>query len=77
MARCRASTVTGKRAPGSCLKMFGNDLVGAFGAFKRLWDPTNKMNPGKVVDAFGPGSEPPQGTGLRAQAAKDAFRVSG
>jgi FAD/FMN-containing dehydrogenase/Fe-S oxidoreductase len=35
-------------------KMFGADLVRAFGEFKRLWDPAGKMNPGKVVDAFGP-----------------------
>ena len=35
-------------------KMYGNDLVEAFGEFKRLWDPTGKMNPGKVVDAFSP-----------------------
>ena len=35
-------------------KMFGADLVAAFGDFKRLWDPDGKMNPGKVVDAFAP-----------------------
>ncbi len=35
-------------------KMFGADLVRAFGEFKRLWDPDGKMNPGKVVDAFAP-----------------------
>jgi FAD/FMN-containing dehydrogenase/Fe-S oxidoreductase len=35
-------------------KMFGEDLVRAFGEFKRLWDPEGKMNPGKVVDAFRP-----------------------
>lgn len=32
--------------------MFGNDLVEAFAEFKRIWDPQNKMNPGKVVHAF-------------------------
>ncbi|HEY1790399.1 MAG TPA: FAD-linked oxidase C-terminal domain-containing protein [Verrucomicrobiae bacterium] len=32
--------------------MFGKDLVEAFGEFKRIWDPENKMNPGKVVNAF-------------------------
>jgi FAD/FMN-containing dehydrogenase/Fe-S oxidoreductase len=31
-------------------KMFGPELVGAFGEFKRIWDPECKMNPGKVVD---------------------------
>ncbi len=32
--------------------MFGPELVGAFGEFKRLWDPDGLMNPGKVVDAY-------------------------
>ena len=31
-------------------KMFGPELMQAFVDFKSLWDPTNKMNPGKVVD---------------------------
>jgi FAD/FMN-containing dehydrogenase/Fe-S oxidoreductase len=30
-------------------KMFGPELVEAFAAFKRLWDPQGRMNPGKVV----------------------------
>jgi FAD/FMN-containing dehydrogenase/Fe-S oxidoreductase len=30
-------------------KMFGPELVEAFAAFKRLWDPQGMMNPGKVV----------------------------
>ncbi|MEO6834954.1 MAG: FAD-binding and (Fe-S)-binding domain-containing protein, partial [Candidatus Tumulicola sp.] len=29
--------------------MFGDELVKAFGEFKAIWDPQNKMNPGKVV----------------------------
>ncbi len=33
-------------------KMFGPELVEAFREFKSIWDPQNKMNPGKVVDAF-------------------------
>ena len=32
-------------------KMFGPELMGAFREFKTLWDPDNRMNPGKVVDA--------------------------
>ena len=32
-------------------KLFGDELVGAFAAFKRIWDPGNRMNPGKVVNA--------------------------
>jgi FAD/FMN-containing dehydrogenase/Fe-S oxidoreductase len=31
-------------------KMFGDELVGAFAAFKALFDPDGRMNPGKVVD---------------------------
>ncbi len=31
-------------------KMFGGDLVRAFQEFKAIWDPQNKMNPGKVVN---------------------------
>ncbi|HEY4677550.1 MAG TPA: FAD-binding oxidoreductase, partial [Candidatus Angelobacter sp.] len=33
-------------------KMFGPELVQAFREFKAIWDPQNKMNPGKVVDPF-------------------------
>lgn len=32
-------------------KMFGPELCDAFREFKRIWDPENKMNPGKLVDA--------------------------
>ena len=32
-------------------KMFGPELMGAFREFKALWDPDNRMNPGKLVDA--------------------------
>jgi FAD/FMN-containing dehydrogenase/Fe-S oxidoreductase len=32
--------------------MFGDDLVKAFGEFKAIWDPQNKMNPGKVVHPY-------------------------
>jgi Fe-S oxidoreductase/FAD/FMN-containing dehydrogenase len=32
-------------------KMFGPELVDAFREFKSIWDPGNRMNPGKVVDA--------------------------
>jgi FAD/FMN-containing dehydrogenase/Fe-S oxidoreductase len=31
-------------------KMFGPELMKAFGEFKSAWDPTNGMNPHKVVD---------------------------
>ncbi len=32
-------------------KMFGPELIEAFREFKMLWDPDNRMNPGKVSDA--------------------------
>jgi FAD/FMN-containing dehydrogenase/Fe-S oxidoreductase len=32
-------------------KMFGPELMSAFREFKALWDPDNRMNPGKLVDA--------------------------
>jgi FAD/FMN-containing dehydrogenase/Fe-S oxidoreductase len=49
-------------------KMYGPELVGAFGELKRIWDPGNRMNPHKVVDPYpidsnmklGSGYAPPQ-----------------
>ena len=35
-------------------KMFGLELIRAFGEFKAAWDPDNKLNPHKVVDAYLP-----------------------
>jgi FAD/FMN-containing dehydrogenase/Fe-S oxidoreductase len=35
-------------------KMFGPELIKAFGEFKSVWDPGNKMNPNKVVNAYLP-----------------------
>src|SRR5439155_20124396 len=32
--------------------MYGDELVEAFRAFKRIWDPDALMNPGKKVDAY-------------------------
>jgi FAD/FMN-containing dehydrogenase/Fe-S oxidoreductase len=32
--------------------MFGEELIDAFRAFKRIWDPDWKMNPGKKVDPY-------------------------
>jgi FAD/FMN-containing dehydrogenase len=32
-------------------RMFGPELIDAFRAFKRIWDPDAKMNPGKKIDA--------------------------
>ncbi|HTC65258.1 MAG TPA: FAD-linked oxidase C-terminal domain-containing protein, partial [Candidatus Saccharimonadales bacterium] len=35
-------------------KMYGPELIRAFGEFKSTWDPDNKMNPNKVVNAYLP-----------------------
>jgi len=35
-------------------KMFGEELMEAFRTFKRIFDPTNRMNPGKLIDAHQP-----------------------
>ena len=35
-------------------KMFGPELMQAFAEFKSVWDPGNRMNPHKVVDAYLP-----------------------
>jgi FAD/FMN-containing dehydrogenase/Fe-S oxidoreductase len=35
-------------------KMFGEELIEAFRTFKRIFDPSNRMNPGKLIDAHQP-----------------------
>lgn len=35
-------------------KMFGPELINAFREFKAAWDPSNKLNPHKVVDPYLP-----------------------
>ena len=35
-------------------KMFGPELMRAFGEFKAVWDPANRMNPHKLIDAYQP-----------------------
>jgi FAD/FMN-containing dehydrogenase/Fe-S oxidoreductase len=35
-------------------KMFGAELIKAFGEFKAAWDPDSKLNPHKIVDAYLP-----------------------
>lgn len=34
--------------------MYGEELMGAFREFKAIWDPDNRMNPGKLINASGP-----------------------
>ena len=35
-------------------KMFGPELMQGLREFKAIWDPHNKLNPGKLIDAFPP-----------------------
>jgi Fe-S oxidoreductase/FAD/FMN-containing dehydrogenase len=42
--------------------MFGPELVHAFGEFKAIWDPQDRMNPGKVVHPYSPGDNLRLGT---------------
>jgi Fe-S oxidoreductase len=35
-------------------KMYGPELVAAFGEFRRIWDPEGALNPGKVIEPFAP-----------------------
>lgn len=48
-------SLSGEHGDGQCRaellpKMFGPELVEAFREFKAIWDPRNKMNPGKIVE---------------------------
>lgn len=55
-------------------KMFGPELVNAFGRFKRAWDPENKLNPHKVVDAYLPTENLRLGADYRPAKAKTHFQ---
>jgi len=33
-------------------RMYSAEVMDAFRAFKRIWDPAGRMNPGKVIDAY-------------------------
>jgi FAD/FMN-containing dehydrogenase/Fe-S oxidoreductase len=54
-------------------KMFGPDLIEAFREFKAIWDPTNKMNPGKVVEPNPMRSNLRLGTGYHPTEPKTHF----
>src|SRR5581483_8842297 len=55
-------------------KMFGPDLIEAFRQFKRLWDPGNKMNPGKLIDAREPHQDLRLGADYRPERPKTHFQ---
>lgn len=54
-------------------KMFGPELVEAFREFKSIWDPDNAMNPGKVVDAYGPADNLRLGAGWKPWRGETVF----
>ncbi|MFD2415700.1 FAD-binding and (Fe-S)-binding domain-containing protein [Amycolatopsis pigmentata] len=54
-------------------KIFGSDLVGAFAEFKRIWDPEGRMNPGKVVHPYPPGSNLATGPAYRPRSVRTHF----
>jgi Fe-S oxidoreductase len=64
-------------------KVFGEELVEAFREFKAIWDPENKMNPGKMVNPYtitqnlrlGTQYDPPQ-PATHFQFAGDGFSFS-
>ena len=55
-------------------KMFGQELMGAFREFKRLWDPDNRMNPGKLIDAREPHADLRLGADYAPRPVETVFR---
>ena len=54
---CHGGSFSGEHGDGQSkaeflTKMYGEELVRAFGQFKEIWDPDSKMNPGKVVNPY-------------------------
>jgi FAD/FMN-containing dehydrogenase/Fe-S oxidoreductase len=55
-------------------KMFGPELIKAFGEFKAAWDPQSKLNPHKVVDAYLPAENLRLGADYRPQEPETHFK---
>uniref|UniRef100_A0A372INU7 FAD-binding oxidoreductase n=1 Tax=Paracidobacterium acidisoli TaxID=2303751 RepID=A0A372INU7_9BACT len=58
-------------------KMFGAEIMQAFREFKALWDPENRMNPGKVVDpieVYGLAENLRLGAGYKSKSPETFFR---
>src|SRR5829696_832347 len=54
---CHGGSFSGEHGDGQSkaeflTKMYGEELVRAFGQFKEIWDPDGKMNPGKAVNPY-------------------------
>jgi FAD/FMN-containing dehydrogenase/Fe-S oxidoreductase len=61
-------------------KMFGPELMQAFVEFKALWDPANRMNPGKLIDpvaVYDPVENLRIGPGYQPAKAKTWFQYPG
>lgn len=61
-------------------RMFGPELMQAFTEFKALWDPLNKMNPGKLIDlvaVYDATENLRQGDGYRPATPDTWFRYPG
>ena len=58
-------------------RMFGPELMDAFHAFKSIWDPRGRMNPGKIVDPYPLDTNLRHGPDYRASALADAPSSSG
>ena len=56
--------------------MFGPELVQAFREFKAIWDPTGRMNPGKIVDPYLPTENLRIGTHYAPREAATHFRFT-
>ncbi|HTR29728.1 MAG TPA: FAD-binding and (Fe-S)-binding domain-containing protein [Puia sp.] len=57
--------------------MYGPELMHAFREFKAIWDPQGKMNPGKVVDAYGQAANLRLGTDYDPPVLKTHFYFPG
>ena len=58
-------------------KMFGPELIKAFGEFKSAWDPGNRMNPHKVVNAYLPTENLRLGADYKPLDPQNSFSISG
>jgi Fe-S oxidoreductase len=59
--------------------MFGPELMQAFADFKALWDPTNRMNPGKLIDpiaVYDPTENQRIGVGYQSAKVKTWFQYA-
>ena len=80
-SRATAARLSGEHGDGQARaellpKMFGEEIVQAFREFKGIWDPQNKMNPGKIVDPVPDRREPPGRPALRPAAPQDLLPIS-